>query len=189
MAFGSVIWTWFNGSWHQGDLPVMNSADHGAWLGSAVFDGARSFEGVVPDIEAHCGRVNASAKAMGLNPTHSVEEMVALVHQGLAKFDADAAVYIRPSYWARDGGAFVIVPDPESTAFCLTLEQAPMATGETGQSLCRTRFTRPTTGRFATSCRRRLLGRPRPPDRGAGRPHPLRTGCRFGRRFGRPSGG
>lgn len=145
MAFGSVIWTWFNGSWHQGDLPVMNAADHGTWLGSAVFDGARSFEGVVPDIEAHCARVNASAKAMGINPTHTAQELVALVHEGLAKFDADAAVYIRPTYWAKNGRSpTVIVPDPDSTAFCLSLEQAPMADGETGQSLGRTRFIRPT---------------------------------------------
>ncbi len=144
MAFGSVIWTWFNGSWHQGDLPVMNAADHGTWLGSAVFDGARSFEGVAPDIEAHCARVNASAKAMGMNPSQSTEDLVALVREGLTKFDADAAVYIRPTYWARDGGPSVIVPDPDSTAFCLSLEQAPMADGKTGQSLGRTRYTRPT---------------------------------------------
>ena len=144
MAFGSVIWTWFNGGWHQGDLPVMNSADHGTWLGSAVFDGARAFEGVVPDIEAHCARANASAKAMGLNPTHTIDDLVVLVHEGLEKFDPQAAVYIRPTYWARDGAAFVIVPDADSTAFCLTLEQAPMADGEATQSLGRTRFTRPT---------------------------------------------
>lgn len=144
MAFGSVIWTWFNGSWHQGDLPVMNAADHGTWLGSAVFDGARSFEGVAPDIEAHCARVNASAKAMGMNPSHSTDDLVALVREGLTKFDDDAAVYIRPTYWARDGGPSVIVPDADSTAFCLSLEQAPMADGQTGQSLGRTRFTRPT---------------------------------------------
>lgn len=144
MAFGSVIWTWFNGTWHQGDLPVMKSADHAIWLGSAVFDGARSFEGVVPDIQAHCDRVNQSALALGMNPTLTTDAMVALVHEGLEKFAPDAATYIRPTYWAQDGGTNVIAPDPDSTAFCLTLEQAPMADGETGQSLGRTSFTRPT---------------------------------------------
>ena len=97
MAVGDVIWTWFKGQWHQGDLPVMNAADHGTWLGSLVFDGARAFEGVVPDIEPHCARVNASAGVMGLKPTLEVAEMVALVHEGLAKFDDGAAVYIRPN--------------------------------------------------------------------------------------------
>jgi len=96
LAVGSVIWTWFNEAWHQGDMPVMNAADHGTWLGSLVFDGARSFEGVVPDLEPHCKRVNDSAFVMGLKPTMSVDVMQKLVLDGLEKFDADAPVYIRP---------------------------------------------------------------------------------------------
>ena len=31
------------------------------WLGSTVFDGARAFEGVTPDLDRHCARVNESA--------------------------------------------------------------------------------------------------------------------------------
>jgi branched-chain amino acid aminotransferase len=39
-------------------------ADHGAtqargWLCSWVFDGARAFAGVTPDLDLHCPRVNA----------------------------------------------------------------------------------------------------------------------------------
>jgi branched-chain amino acid aminotransferase len=143
MAVGDVIWTWFKGQWHQGDLPVMNAADHGTWLGSLVFDGARAFEGVVPDIEPHCARVNASAGVMGLKPTLEVAEMVALVHEGLAKFDDGAAVYIRPMYWSTEGGPGVVVPDPESTAFCLCLEQIPMSAADASQTLGRTQFVRP----------------------------------------------
>lgn len=143
MAVGDVIWTYFNGAWHQGDLPVMNAADHGTWLGSLVFDGARAFEGVVPDLGPHCERVNKSALALGLKPTVTVEEMTALTMQGLAKFDADAPVYIRPMYWSKEGGAGVVVPDPDSTAFCLCLEQLPMAAADASQTLCRTQFIRP----------------------------------------------
>lgn len=143
MAVGDVIWTWFKGQWHQGDLPVMNAADHGTWLGSLVFDGARAFEGLVPDIEPHCARVNASAGVMGLKPTLEVAEMVALVHEGLAKFDDGAAVYIRPMYWSTEGGAGVVVPDPDSTAFCLCLEQIPMSPADASQTLGRTQFVRP----------------------------------------------
>ena len=54
MAFGKNIQTYFEGSWHQGDIPVMRAADHGIWQGSSVFDGARMFDGLVPDLEAHC---------------------------------------------------------------------------------------------------------------------------------------
>lgn len=143
MAVGDVIWTWFKGQWHQGDLPVMNAADHGTWLGSLVFDGARAFEGLVPDIEPHCARINVSAGVMGLKPTLEVAEMVALVHEGLAKFDDGAAVYIRPMYWSTEGGAGVVVPDPDSTAFCLCLEQIPMSPADASQTLGRTQFVRP----------------------------------------------
>ncbi len=143
MAVGEVIWTWFRGEWHQGDLPVMNAADHGTWLGSLVFDGARAFDGLVPDLGAHMARVNASARVMGLEPGLSQAELVALVRDGLDRFAAGAPVYIRPMYWSTEGGPGVVVPDPASTAFALCLEQIPMPPAEAGQRLCRTRFVRP----------------------------------------------
>ncbi|MCR9114457.1 MAG: branched chain amino acid aminotransferase, partial [Rhodobacteraceae bacterium] len=40
MPTGTNIRTYFNGTWHDGDIAVMNAADHGMWLGSNVFDGA-----------------------------------------------------------------------------------------------------------------------------------------------------
>ena len=57
-------------------VPIMSAADHGAWLGSGVFDGARYFDGVAPDLLAHCTRVNASAEALMLTPTVTPEQMV-----------------------------------------------------------------------------------------------------------------
>ena len=60
MATGTNIRTWFEGRWHEGDIPLMKAADHGMWLGSNVFDGARYFDGVAPDLVAHCARVNRS---------------------------------------------------------------------------------------------------------------------------------
>ena len=39
------IWTWVDGDWREGNVPIVGAADHGAWLGSLVFDGARSFSG------------------------------------------------------------------------------------------------------------------------------------------------
>ncbi len=143
MAVGEVIWTWFKGAWHQGDLPVMNAADHGTWLGSLVFDGARAFDGVMPDLVPHLERFNRSAGAMGLRPVMEVAQMAALVEEGVAKFDADAAVYIRPMCWSTEGGPGVVMPDPESTVFSLCLEQIPMAAPDAAQTLGRTRFIRP----------------------------------------------
>ena len=49
MATGQNINTYFQGTWHKGNAAVISAADHGAWLGSNVFDGARYFNGVAPD--------------------------------------------------------------------------------------------------------------------------------------------
>ena len=69
MAKFSRTWTFFEGKWHEGNVPIMGPRTHGAWLASTVFDGARYFEGVAPDIDLHCLRLNRSAKTIGLNPT------------------------------------------------------------------------------------------------------------------------
>lgn len=143
MAVGDIIWTYFEGSWHQGNPPVMGAADHGMWLGTLVFDGARAFEGVVPDLQAHCQRINESALALGLKPVHTPEVLVKLAQEGLAKFAPDAAVYIRPMYWSTEGTASVVLADPDSTAFALCLEQLPMPAPDAVQTLTRTSFVRP----------------------------------------------
>ena len=54
MATGQNINTYFQGTWQKGNPAIINAADHGAWLGSNVFDGARYFNGVAPDLLAHC---------------------------------------------------------------------------------------------------------------------------------------
>lgn len=143
MAIGSDIRTYFNGSWHNGDVMVMRAADHGSWLGSSVFDGARWFDGMCPDLEAHCERVNRSAEALMLNPTVSTADMVALVHEGLATFSRDTAVYIRPMYWAINGDLGVIVPLSDETGFAISLEAIPMPDPATATTLTRTQFRRP----------------------------------------------
>lgn len=143
MAFGKSIKTYFNGTWHDGDVPVMGAADHGAWLGSGVFDGARYFEGVAPDLEAHCTRVNNSARALMLEPNVAVDQMMEIVWDGLSRFDTDTAVYIRPMYWGIDGDATAIVPSNDSVGFAICLEEAPLAAPEATVTLTRTRFRRP----------------------------------------------
>ncbi len=143
MATGTDIRTWFEGRWHDGDVPVMRAADHGAWLGSGVFDGARAVDGLVPDLAAHCARANRSATAMGLNPTVSTDKMVAITHEGLAAYPRQTAVYIRPMYWARTGDVTAIVPDADDVAFCLCLEAIPMPSPDAPATLTTTRFRRP----------------------------------------------
>jgi len=143
MATGTHIRTYFEGRWHEGDIAVMKAADHAMWLGSSVFDGARWFNGVAPDLAAHCERVNRSAEALMVTPSVSVADMVQIIHEGLALYPRDAAVYIRPMYWATQGGHSAIVPGAEGTAFCVCLEQIPMAAPTATTTLCTTKFRRP----------------------------------------------
>lgn len=143
MATGRNIRTWFEGRWHEGDVPVMRAADHGSWLGTTVFDGARWFEGVAPDLDRHMARVNRSAEALMITPTMTDAAMVEIAREGLAMYPKGAAVYIRPMYWALDGDATGIVPEPEATGFALCLEEIPMAPEGATTTLTTTRFRRP----------------------------------------------
>jgi len=122
----SKTWTFYEDDWHEGNLPIMGVRDHATWLCSSVFDGARTFEGVSPDLDLHCERVNASAQTMHLNPVVSTGKWLELVRDGIKRFDKDAALYIRPMYWAEHSGTLLIAPDPQSTKWCLSVYEAPM---------------------------------------------------------------
>lgn len=143
MATGTNIRTYFEGRWHDGDVMIMRAADHGSWLGGSVFDGARCVNGLTPDLEAHCARVNRSAEALMITPTLTAAQMVEIAREGLKRYPKDAAVYIRPMYWALDGDVTAIVPSAEATGFALVLEEIPMAPPEAAATLTRTRFRRP----------------------------------------------
>lgn len=139
----SKTWTFFEDQWHEGNVPIMGSRTHAAWLCSVVFDGARAFEGVTPDLELHCARVNDSAAKLFLKPIVSTETWVQLAREGISRFDKDAALYIRPMYWAEKEGPWVQAHDPESTRFCLAIYEAPMRQ-PTGFSVTLSPYRRPT---------------------------------------------
>ncbi len=143
MATGKNIRTYFKGRWSDKDEVIIRAGDHGAWLGSTVFDGARYFEGVVPDLRAHCDRVNDSALAMMITPTVSTDDMVSIIWEGLRLFPSKSAVYIRPMYWALDGGDLAIIPKENSTGFAICLEDIPMADQNSHATLTTTSFRRP----------------------------------------------
>ena len=143
MSEFSQTWTWYKGEWHEGNPPLMGPRAHAFWLGSTVFDGARVFDGVMPDLDLHCGRTNASAEALGMKPSMQVGEMMELTKEGAAKFDSDTAIYVRPTYWGVGQGAGVICADADDVDFCLTLFDAPL--NKTGSiRVGSTSFRRPT---------------------------------------------
>lgn len=139
----SKTWTFVDDHWYEGNVPIMGSRTHAAWLCSLVFDGARSFEGVTPDLDLHCARVNESAKKLFLKPTVSTERWMELARQGIAKFDKDSSLYIRPMYWGEKEGPWIQAADPESTRWCLVVYEAPMRK-PTGFSITLSPYRRPT---------------------------------------------
>lgn len=143
MAIGTNIKTYFDGQWHNGDIPVMRAGDHGSWLGTSVFDGARYVEGRTPDLRAHCKRVNRSAEALFIKPTVAVDDMIELIREGLKSYSNDSAVYIRPMYWAIHGGPLGVLTEPGETGFAVCLEEIPMAPATASTTLTRTQFRRP----------------------------------------------
>ncbi len=126
MAVSKEIVTWYEGRWHRGNAPIINAADHAAWLGSAIFDGARQFEGVRPDIDRHAARTIRSAQAMGMVPPVDAETVQGLMEEGCAMFAPGAALYLRPMMWARDSTPGIIDLEPESTGFAICIEALQM---------------------------------------------------------------
>jgi branched-chain amino acid aminotransferase len=131
--------TYFNGGWSEGNTPLFGAMDHSVWLGSSVFDGARSIRGQVPDLRKHLERVVQSSHRLGLDCPCSVDEMMALCREGIRRFPDDAELYIRPLVFGTEG---LLIPVAEKSAFALTLFDAPMP-AFTGFSACLSLLRRP----------------------------------------------
>jgi branched-chain amino acid aminotransferase len=142
MSAWSQTFTFLEGEWLEGNQPFIGARTHAFWLGSSVFDGARAFEGVTPDLDKHCARLNRSAKSMCLKATMSVEAMLDLAKEGLKKFKPGAELYLRPMYWPEHSGATAVPPDPDSTRFCFSIYEAPLPQ-PTGISITRSPYAKP----------------------------------------------
>jgi branched-chain amino acid aminotransferase len=121
-------WTYIDGQWQSGNPPILGPMSHAMWLASVVFDGARAFEGTMPDLDRHCARVVASARTLGLGPMLTPGEIEDIAREGVGHFPKGAELYIRPMFWAEEG---FIGGDPDSTRFAIAVydEAMPPATG------------------------------------------------------------
>jgi branched-chain amino acid aminotransferase len=131
--------TCIDGTWHEGNPPLLGAMSHATWLSSIVFDGARAFEGCAPDLDEHCARVVRSARSMGLLPPLGAGAIEELARDGIGRFPPGAELYIRPMFWAEEG---FIRPVPESTRFAITVYESPLPP-PTGFSACLSPFRRP----------------------------------------------
>jgi branched-chain amino acid aminotransferase len=148
----SRTWTFFEDAWHEGNVPIMGVRTHGAWMASSVFDGARAFEGVTPDLDLHCARINASARAFGLDPVVEPGRWAELAREGVGKFGPSPELYIRPMYWAEGGYGGGVLFDPATTRWCLSLYEAPMPK-PAGLAMTLSPFRRPTADSAPTEAK------------------------------------
>ena len=131
--------TFFDGDWKDGSTTVIRPKDHGFWLASNVFDGARSLNRRIPDLNLHCQRLIKSAEFMSMKPTVSAEEIEHLAREGVNAFPENTELYICPMFYPTGG---FIVPEPESTQFLLNISVSPLPPLK-GFSACLTQFRRP----------------------------------------------
>jgi len=124
-------------------VPIMGPRTHGLWLASTIFDGARAFEGVMPDLDRHCARVNQSAVNFGLKPVVDLDTWLGLVREGIARFPINAELYIRPMYWPQNGIGGGVLFDPETTDWCLCIYESPIPE-PVGSAITLSPFRRPT---------------------------------------------
>src|SRR6201997_1660330 len=137
---GSGTWTYFEDKWQEGNVAIMSPRPHAAWLCSIVFDGARAFEGVTPDLELHCQRAVRSAAALGLSSPLSAGEIEEILREGIEKFPKGAALYLRPFMWSTDGW---MAPFPESTKIAISVVETPLPDPAKGASCTLSRWRRP----------------------------------------------
>lgn len=147
-------WTWLDGRWLEGNPGIVGPMTHGLWLGSCVFDGARAFEGVAPDLDLHCARVVRSAEVMGLEPQLTAGEIQEIAEEGRRRFAPDAELYIRPMFWAESG---LVAIDPDSTRFALVISKMPLPDPNKGFSLCLSPYRRSTPEQMPTHAKAACL--------------------------------
>lgn len=129
----------YDGDWFTENPRLTGPMDHAFWMASVVFDGARAFEGLAPDLTPHCERVVRSARTMLLEPKEDAARVEELCREALADLPRDRAYYIRPMFFARTG---FVSPDPESTEFTLAVYESPLPAA-TGMSVCLSTHRRP----------------------------------------------
>ena len=121
--------TYWNGTWHEGNPAILGPRDHAFWLGSMIFDGGRAFDGCGPDLDQHAARAIRSARALGMNPKQTAEEIFALMMEGIKRFPAKSELYVRPMFWITKGGHGPISVDGDSVEFLLCIYLSPLPTG------------------------------------------------------------
>ena len=122
---------YYEGSWRNDPPLVAGPTDLGFWSANNVFDGARSIHGCAPDLDRHCARLIRSARAIGLQPDLTGEQVHALCVEGIRMLPADTDYYVRPMFFCRDGS---LLPETGTTVFTLSVFEMPMPPENAGRA-------------------------------------------------------
>jgi len=131
--------TFIDGSWVAGNPPLLGPMSHATWMASVVFDGARVFRGLAPDLDRHCARVIDSARHMGFDPPVTAERVLELAWDGIGRFPIEAELYVRPLIYTEDG---FVSHKPGSERFIITVFDEAMPKRD-GIRTCLSPFRRP----------------------------------------------
>jgi branched-chain amino acid aminotransferase len=131
---------WHDGRWFDNEQPkLLGPLDHGMGMASVVFDGARGFDGLAPDLDRHCARVVQSAERMLLRPNKTADEIEALCREALERLPPRLVTYIRPMFYATEG---FVLPVSESTEFTLVVFELAWPKSD-GMRCCFSSYRRP----------------------------------------------
>lgn len=130
---------YYDGEWTTEQPLVTGPMSHAFWMSSVVFDGARAFGGLAPDLDMHCERLINSARNLMLGTPKSAEEITELCKEGIRKMPKESELYVRPMFFATEG---FVSPEKESTKFILAIYEQPMPPS-TGFSVCFSSHRRP----------------------------------------------
>ena len=142
----------FDNAWFDENPKIIGPDTHAFWMSSVVFDGARAFNGLVPDLDLHCNRLVRSAKIMGLEPSLNGQKVFERCCEGLRKLPA-SEYYIRPAFYAEEG---FVTADPQTTQFVLSILEMPLPRF-TGFSACVSSFRRPSRDMAPTDAKASCL--------------------------------
>ena len=130
---------YYGGRWYEEEARILGPTDHAVWMSTVVFDGARAFDDCIPDLEPHCARLIDSARALMLEPSLPLADIVGLAVEAVRRFPRGTPLYIRPMFFARRG---FVLPESDSTEFALVVHKRPLPE-PSGQRVCFSSYRRP----------------------------------------------
>lgn len=149
--------TYVDYEWKKGNFGLIGAVSNASWLGISVFDGARAWDGLAPDLIKHCERFITSCEYMGLDAKHTEDNTLPIYFkkkaiEGIKKFDPSIALYIRFLAWAENSGCYA---KQGGTKFAVSVWPATL--DFSSFSFCQTEYVKPCANMAMTGAKATCL--------------------------------